>query len=134
MVKKEKENLVDSDGNIYEEIVVEDFPYTDPKYFDKIDNVLKSNGIVYSGFSIHKDTLTIYVPNLDQETSIRQLIAQYSQNPDKPTPKEQAAEIAMQDAVALLKAIAKKPRNNRTDAEKIMLGLGLYVGSISEND
>ena len=119
---------VDDNGNIYYEISISPFAYDDPKYFNKIEAYLTANAIVFNGISVKDDTLVIYVPNLADEVRIRSLAENFQNVAEQPTPRENAINNAIGDMLTLVKAISTKPRNQRTDAEKIALGLALYVG------
>ena len=119
---------MNDDGVIYYEIIISPFPFDDPKYVNKIEAYLANNAITNLGIAVHDDTLIIYVPDLSDEVRIRNLAAGFKDVAENPTPRENAINNAISDMLTLVKAISTKPRNQRTDAEKIALGLALYVG------
>ena len=115
-------------GDIYYEYGVVDFPYADDKYYSRIDAALKNAGIGYNGLSVRGKNLYITVPDMKSDAAIRTLVENLKDTVEVPDPKETAIKNAISDGLSIAKTIAAKPRNTRTNEEKLALGIYLLVG------
>lgn len=94
----------------------------DPK---RIGAYLEAQGfIVLSARLADPSTLSITVPDSASEQSIRSALQSFA---NQETPTEKLLNEAQADAWPLLKAIAAKPRGDRTNAEKLILGIAATV-------
>lgn len=68
----------------------------------------------------------LLISNVDesQEATIRQLLSSYASGQ---TPREMAERLILADAKAGLAALRTKPRAQRTDVEKVVLGIALKL-------